>query len=346
MRITIVSDVPWGYGSPQIGYLRDSLFAGSSVIQYLVPNYPDRPLLSSNDVTPVLSEGNPFTWEGMIAFGKRAATQIDEFAPDKLIIVNPRSLAVLPYLKAPESGLIYYGLEPILDHGLNFLKSISLQKFHFNLGIFPNSERAQADASLLSIPATRVRILRNVPKLTRPLESNSEKNVLTYAGSLDPKWVNLQVLEEAGKVAPLEIWGHPTEKLSTSISNYYRGSLPHTRIADAYESTALSLIIWNPINFGTKNAAPNKFFEALSYGVPSVSFPYPQVVDLVAQYGIGFVAPDFTKKSFLRTLISAYEIVPSNQYQEMRKLCLDLHGNRLNWENESSIIVKEILSDQ
>jgi glycosyltransferase involved in cell wall biosynthesis len=346
MKISIVSDVPWGYGSPQIGYLRESLFAGDSEIQYLVPIYPDRPLLSSKGVTQVFSEGNPFTWEGMIAFGKRAAAQIEEFAPDKLIVVNPRSLAVLPYLKIPKSGLIYYGLEPILDHGLNFYKSISLQKFSFNMGIFPNTERAQADARLLSLPATNVRVIRNVPKLTPATKSNGERNVVTYAGGLDPKWVNLQVLEEVGNIAPLEIWGHVSEKFNTRISNFYRGDLPHSKIATAYESSALSLIIWNPINFGTRNAAPNKFFEAMSYGVPSVSFPYPQVVEFVTKYGIGFVSPDFTKESFLRTLSHAYETVPSHQYQEMRELCLDLHRSQLNWERESNAIVKEILSDQ
>lgn len=345
MRISIVSDVPWGYGSPQIGYMRDSLLAEAVEIQYLVPSYPDRPLLSSNGVIQVFSEGNPFTWEGMIAFGKRAAAQIEEFAPDKLIIVNPRSLTVLPYLNARERVVIYYGLEPILDHGVNFAKSISFQKFNFSLGIFPNTERAQADAQILSLPATRVRILRNVPKLSNFAESNKEKKTVTYAGALDWAWVNFHVLEKAASMVPLAIWGHTSAKIEASISKSYRGKLPHSDIGVAYESSAISLVIWNPINFGTRNAAPNKFFEAMSYGVPSVSFPYPQVVEFVTKYGIGFVSKDFSKESFLKTLWSAYKLVPSDQFREMQEQCLELHKTRLNWESESCTLVQEIISN-
>jgi glycosyltransferase involved in cell wall biosynthesis len=346
MKISIVSDVPWGYGSPQIGYLRDSLLAEAAEIQYLVPSYPDRPLLTSNGVSQVFSEGNPFTWEGMIAFGKRAAALIEKFAPDKLIIVNPRSLTVLPYLKSRDRALIYYGLEPILDHGVNFMKAISFQKFNFSLGVFPNIERAQTDAQILSLPAPRVRILRNVPKLSKFSESNSEKKIVTYAGALDWTWVNFHVLEKAASIVPLEIWGHTSRKIEATISKSYRGKLPHSNIGVAYESSAISLVVWNPINFGTRNAAPNKFFEAMSYGVPSVSFPYPQVVEFVTKYGIGFVSKDFSKESFLKTLREAYKLVPSDQFKEMRHQCVELHKTRLNWEIESNSLVKEIISDK
>jgi uncharacterized protein with HEPN domain len=243
-------------------------------------------------ITEILSEGNPFTWEGMIAFGKRAASKIDDFAPDKLIIANPRSLVVLPFLKTHGKNIIYYGLEPIVDHGTNFSQSISLQKFNFSLGIFPNIERAQVDSHLLTLPSTHVRIVRNVPKLLRNPELDTQKRIVTYAGALDSEWVNLQVLKEAASTVPLEIWGHTSKKIHPSIANSYRGNLPHSEIRRVYERTAISLIIWNPINFGTRNAAPNKFFEAISFGVPSVSFPYPQVVEFVAKHGIGFVSEE------------------------------------------------------
>ena len=345
MKISIVSDVPWGYGSPQIGYLRDSFLSEAVEVQYLVPSYPDRPLLTSDCVTQVFSEGNPFSWEGMVAFGKRAAAQIEKFAPDKIIFVNPRSLVVLAYLKARDRALIYYGLEPILDHGVNFMKLITLQKFNFNLGVFPNIERAQVDAQILSLPAARLRILRNVPRFSKFTESDSEKKNVTYAGALDWTWVNFNVLEEAASIFPLEIWGYTSEKIPATISKSYRGKLPHSNIRVAYESSVLSLVIWNPINFGTRNAAPNKFFEAMSYGVPSVSFPYPQVVELVTKYGIGFVSKDFSSESFLKTLREAYKLVPSDQFREMKHQCLELHKTRLNWESESYSLVKEIISN-
>jgi hypothetical protein len=345
MRISIVSDVPWGYGSPQISYLRDSLLAEGIEVQYLVPSYPDRPLLKLEGVTEILSEGNPFTWEGMIAFGKRAASKIDDFAPDKLIIANPRSLVVLAFLKTRGKNIIYYGLEPIVDHGKNFLRSISLQKFDFTLGLFPNVERAQADSHVLSMPSTRVRIVRNVPKLLKSPELDTQKEIVTYAGALDSEWVNFEVLKEAATRVPLEIWGHTSKKIHPAIANSYRGNLPHSEIRRVYERTALSLIIWNPINFGTRNAAPNKFFEAISFGVPSVSFPYPQVVELVAKYGIGFVSKDFSKESFLRTLNNAYSLISTSEFREMQELCLELHTNQLNWEIESKSLIHEIISN-
>jgi hypothetical protein len=345
MRICIISDVPWGYGSPQVGYLRDSLLSENLDIQYLVPNYPDRKVFTSDGVTQIFSEGNPFTREGMIAFGKRSADRISEFEPDKIIIVNPRSLVVLPFLKMSNTEFIYYGLEPILDHGLSFLKSLVMQKFKFSLGIFPNTERAFADADLLSIPASQVRILRNVPRLSSYVPTAQSKTAVTYAGALDWSWVNLNVLEKATRIVPLEIWGHPTETIPNSIAKSYRGNLPHSKVGVAYESSALSLVIWNPINFGTRNAAPNKFFEALSYGVPSVSFPFPQVVEHVTKYGIGFVSKDFSSESFLRALSHAYKMVPSNEFKEMQEQCLNLHKTQLNWETESHALVQEITSD-
>ena len=345
MKISIVSDVPWGYGSPQISYLRDSLLAEGIEIQYLVPSYPDRPLLKLDGITEILSECNPFTWEGMIAFGKRAASKIGDFAPDKLIIANPRSLVVLPFLRTSGKNVIYYGLEPIVDHGTNFLQSISLQKFNFSLGIFPNIERAQADSHLLALPSTHVRIVRNVPKLLRNPELDSQKKIVTYAGTLDSEWVNFQVLKEAASTVPLEIWGHTSKKIHPSIANSYRGNLPHSEIRRVYERTAISLIIWNPINFGTRNAAPNKFFEAMSFGVPSVSFPYPQVVEFVGKFGIGFVSEDFSKESFLRTLKYAYRSIQTDQFRAMQEHCLELHKNQLNWESESKSLIQEIVSN-
>jgi hypothetical protein len=345
MRISIVSDIPWGYGSPQVGYLKDSLGARKIEIQFIVPSYSERPLLLADGITEILGEGRPFSWEGMVGFGKRAAKLVSKFDPNKIVIVNPRSLAAIPFLKKSDADMIYYGLEPITDHGKGFTSVIALQKFQFQIGIFPNIERAIADATTLSIPPKQIRIIRNVPKLSdhSPTITNKEKGI-TYVGSLDAGWVNLEVLDYAASLAPLKIWGHAEKKLSPKISQSYQGALPHSQIGKAFGQADLSLILWKPVNFGTKNAAPNKFFEAMSFGVPSVSFPYPQVVELVSKHGIGFVADSFSIKSFNTILTETYKMVESQQFKEIKEMCLILHKNKLNWELESAAVIDEIIS--
>ena len=95
MKITIISDVPWGYGSPQISYLKSSLEARNIKVQLIVPCYSDRPLLSTSDAIQIISEGSPFTWEGMVSFGKRAANEVALFAPDKISVPTPDLVSVL-----------------------------------------------------------------------------------------------------------------------------------------------------------------------------------------------------------------------------------------------------------
>lgn len=345
MKITIISDVPWGYGSPQISYLKSSLEARRIEVQLIVPCYSDRPLLSTSNAIQIITEGSPFTWEGMVSFGKRAANEVSIFAPDKIIVINPRSLTTLPFLKTKEVDVVYYGLEPIVDHARDFLRFIRLQTFHFQLGVFPNIERATADSEILGLSISQVRIVRNVSRLRESFSTSGDHKKVTYTGSLDPLWVDFEVLEEAAKSFPVEIWGHAMGKLPASLTNSYQGNLPHSEISMAFERAALSLIIWKPINFGTRNAAPNKFFEALSYGVPCVSYPYPHVAQTINKYGIGFISEEFNKGSLLKTLGNAYKLLSSNMFKEMKEMCLQLHKNHLNWEIESLPVIEEIIQN-
>jgi hypothetical protein len=300
MRSLILSNVPWGYGTPQVKFLKNSIeeVLGSDCIS-ICPTYDSRPILEELNVESVITKEPSFSLLGLSEYLRMSAKRINQMKPDNLILVNPDMLFALPLLKYKPRVITYYGLEP-LDQARFSLSMLRKKMKNVDIALFPESNRLKRDAIEFTNLDAIFEILNTQSEQSSSL--NCKETDLIYAGTLDPGWIEFGYLEQIDKHYELKVFGDATEvpkNMSSILKNFY-GLLSENDLRFEIAKSKFSIVCWKPNNFSLLNAAPNKLFQSLSCGTPVITYPYPQAIKLGESFSGIFVAEDFSIQSLIK----------------------------------------------
>ena len=343
MKTLIVSDVPFGYGSGQVAYLRDSLSKIGHEVNIICPSYESRPVIPDVSVEIVITRNPAFTLQGHKEFLEEVKGKLKRSDYNHIVIVNPKNLFILKYL-GKEYLITYYGLETLENQFYSYRYAKKLFN-KVDLAIFPESNRLERDERYFP-PQTDFFLVFNSTPLPINQKGNSKKERdIIYAGNLDPDQVDIAAILELAKLAKVEVYGDLTEYKQSNLLEIYRGLLSGEDVMSELMNSRFSLVAWKPNNFSQRNASPNKLFQAISVGVPIISYPYPQAKEIVQRYGIGILAENFESSSLVQAGRKAMELKLSD-YEEMSERALHAFCNDLNWENQISPYILKITGYQ
>lgn len=361
--VVTVSDTVLGYGSSQVLSLTRSIaeyLGGSHKI--FQPFVPQRKFIDlSNDgycIETVTTVEHPWSWVGRIQYLKRVAKSINAHRPDVLVLPNYNMLAIIELLNYRPRKIIHLALEDMEQFGGSFWAKNIISKIkqlakEVDIWIFPEENRAMHDCSTLDIPYDRIGILYNVTTDLRSTQPATERNgKIIYAGSVDFDRTAAQFFSSPAVVeSAIDVFGSlsgsarqkqdfltTTQSVKSKLK--YFGELPAASLADRLPSYAYSLVYWFPNNFALRNAAPNKFFQAIASGVPVVAAPHPQCIALINRYGCGITLKNWEFDTFVLGLKSAMRKIGTPAYQEMINGCNEAFARELNWENQFKKIEK------
>ncbi len=355
--IITVADTMMGYGSPQVIHfvrsLSDILGCNYFIFQPFLPQkkFIDLTHLSFN-IETINTIEHPWSWIGRTQYLKRVASRLNEIKPDILILSNYTLLPIVDFLKFKPQYIIHQVLEELDQFGdslvgRNILKRIKRIAPRVDFWIFPEQNRAIHDAYVLGIPYEKISIFYNVLDQLDGFEDITKKNKrFLYAGSVDfnrtvaKYFTNVQVYEK-----PIDVFGEisgPSKECEQFQENLkrpkskirYFGEVSAEVINKKLSEYSFSLVYWFPISFSTRNAAPNKFFQAIAAGVPVLAAPHPQCIELINRYNCGIVLKDWSEKSFLSGLNLAMHLFDTKDYEAMLDGCKKAYNHELSWNRQ------------
>lgn len=80
------------------------------------------------------------------------------------------------------------------------------------------------------------------------------------------------------------------------------GAVPYSDLAPTLNASDVGVFLLPPRTFSYAHALPNKFFDFVQARLGIVVGPTPEMAELVAEHGLGWVTDDFTVDSLVRVL--------------------------------------------
>jgi hypothetical protein len=292
-RLVTISDVVMGYGSPQITNFSESLcrLLGTTgvIFQPLVPNRKIVGLDSSLlRLETIHAAAHPHSPQGLPEYQLQCTKWINRIKPDVLVICNYNMLDVVEGLAYRPRKIVHLALEDLESatsglFGQARLASIRRQSAMIDLWLFPESNRALHDASCLGIKEDSISIFYNLVESTQSKLSGLEKRKrMVYAGTLNFETSAGRYIFDA-EIAPFpmdvygDLQGDPAsmsemEKKVTYLRGLgsdmcqlkWYGQISASRLSELLPFYSFSLVYWRPIRHALLNAAPNKFFQAVT----------------------------------------------------------------------------------
>jgi len=361
--IVTVADTVLGYGSSQILSLTRSLaelIGGEH--QIFQPFVPQRKFIDlSKDgycIETVTTVEHPWSWIGRMQYLRRVAKSINAHRPDVLLLPNYNLIPIIDLLDYRPRKIIHLALEDMDQFGDSYWAKHIVRKMkqhakNIDLWIFPEQNRAIHDCKLLDIPYDRTCVLYNVTTEAQPARPASDRNGKTiYAGSVDFDRTAAHFFSSPSVAAEaIDVFGN----LSGSDSQKqdflgatrspdsrlrYFGEISASTLGYQLPTYAYSLVYWFPTTWALRNAAPNKFFQAIASGVPVVAAPHPQCISLIQRYECGIALKDWEFDTFVSGLKSATRKIGTPQYQDMVEGCHEAYAKELNWDSQFRKIEK------
>jgi glycosyltransferase involved in cell wall biosynthesis len=355
MKVLAVSDVSIGYGSSQIPsivqFLGDLYNAEKIIIE---PDQIERP--SKKDLFPnikiqrIITNTHPHSPGGRIEYVLDASKLVEKIKPDILIICTTFTLPVLFKINFRPKKVIYYSLEAI-SHYTGDLEMNQIIDSKVDLIVFPEENRA---AKHIEITKTKVPtcIVYNCTNSSQPevIPVDKRNGKILYSGGLHTKTAYEYFLNDKLQQYPIDLYGlveDPSQSqrddiqrkfLALSRNVKYKGYLSANKLREIRKYYLYSLVIWLPVDENTTYACPNKFFEALSNGIPPITAPHPQGKMICKRYDCGIVMEDFSFESFLKSIKFAMEI-EKPRYQELVNNCIYAVTKELHWEKQMDKVV-------
>jgi glycosyltransferase involved in cell wall biosynthesis len=361
--VATVADTVLGYGSSQIlalTYSLAELIGGQH--QIFQPFVPQRKFIDLNKkgycFETIATIEHPWSWIGRMQYLRRAAKLINDSRPDILILPNYNMIPIIALLDYRPKKIIHLVLEDMEQFGVNYWANHIVMKIKqlvekIDLWIFPEQNRAIHDCKMLGIPFDRICLFYNVTTEKPLVRAASDRNgKVIYAGSVDfdrtvahylaSPPVAAQAIDVFGNLSGSEHQKQDFLAATRASENRlrYLGEIPAETLAEQLPSYAYSLVYWFPVNWALRNAAPNKFFQAIASGVPALAAPHPQCRLLIERYGCGIVLKDWEFHTFLSGLKAATAIIGASAYQEMVEGCQVACVKELNWNNQFRKIEK------
>jgi len=353
VKIVGVSDASLGYGSPQIPMFMQSLaiyYGTKSMI--IEPDTPGKPPL--HDLYPDLlikrmyTGIHPYSTAGRIRYIMAAAKEINKLRPDILVIFCTYSFPVLFKIKYRPRFVIYYAIELISMYGSFDIMMNRYGAPFVDLVIFPEENRAAIDierCSLHNLPIVIVynsaATLSQANYIVHPRQRNGR---IISAGTIGAELTFAEYfLHEKMQSMPIDVYGpfegikkkELAEAFHSLIGNVrYCGYVDLQYLARIRRHYSFSIVIWNPAVERGLYAPSNKFFEAISDGVPPITAPHPQHKMFVQRYKCGIVMKDWSFDSFYEAIQHALKIYGTEEYDAMVENCRRAFLEELNWEKQ------------
>jgi glycosyltransferase involved in cell wall biosynthesis len=350
MRIGCVSDVCLGYGSPQIGFIAESLAelygADTLVVEPRIPSLPPRHNAFPNfRIERARTAFEPYSTVGRMDYVLEVTRILDEWEPDVLVICCTFTLPVLFKLRKRPAYVIYYSYESIPHYGEFDVMMNRQLEGRVDLVIFPEKNRAALELGRCCFGDAPTVIVYNCPRRTsRPaLPRQARNGRFLYAGKIDPVETFAEYYTKPSvKAYSIDLYGPIT--LDEEKQGAYRGALQESvqycgrlessELAELRRQYIYSLIMWNPRTENQLYAAPNKFFEAIADGVPPLAGPHPQCKQIVDAYGCGLLLGDWSEGAFALGLDRAAKLYQTAAWDEMVANCGHAFRTELNWERQ------------
>lgn len=349
-----VSDVVFGYGSPQISSLLCAVArhyqAGQTVL--LEPSTTTQPpanrLASVSCPLTIKTVGtrcDPHKrTAGRIEYAYRAARHINALRPEIVVIFCTYSLPALFKLRYRPALTIYHSLETITAYGAFDTRMNRYLSGLVDLIIFPEENRAVSDTRRCGFHGIPKVIMYNVSddrgQARAPLPSRLRNGRILCAGTIDRERTFARWFHDAQmRGVPLDLcgkiggWKDPmqfTKALPDSTN--YLGFLDGPTCREMLRDYAYSVVVWNPVDENTLFAAPNKLFESISAGVPPICAPHPQCRLLLDRYQCGILMKDWTFLSFHQAIQRGLSLLGTSAYDRMVSNCSDAVEEELNWD--------------
>jgi hypothetical protein len=123
------------------------------------------------------------------------------------------------------------------------------------------------------------------------------KNMIEITTRLDNRFtLDLYLTGNLNHIAQLR------EQASKCSRICIRAPVPFTRIIEMLNSYDIGFYYLEPNGLNLTYSLPNKFFEFVQGRLALAIGPSPDMAEIVKEYGIGFIAPEFTVEAMVETL--------------------------------------------
>lgn len=354
-RVLCLSDVAPGYGSPQVQHFAASIASmlSDAEVLFLCPDQKGRvrqdAIYKDFEVRRVTTFLPPYDSGFAIEFNQVIAKVIREWKPSVVIASHGWVLpGVLRCANQPFS-LIYYMLESLAHQveGIGaWAMDINVDAFErADVVVTPERRRLAHDIQMLEVmPAREVEMYNTSLKVdTSALPAQERKRAILVAGSIGPDALTEMLLAIPESV-PVSVAGpSDTVKAQKSLGQLrnatnitYFGMLPVDKVRDLRAKYAYSLVMWAPTDINRIYAAPNKFFESVAAGTPSICAPHPQCREIIRKYDCGILMRDWSEEALAEAVEEAMMIFDENpnRYDELVRNCGIAFREELNWESQ------------
>ncbi len=336
----LLSDVAPGFGSPQVLRLANALsrYLGEPATIIAPAGGPESAAAAERagvGLIAVATHDPVSTFTGEIEFCLLAARELDHYQPRAVVLCAMLGAGAIARMRYRPEVRLYYGYEHTDGRMPWTERAFARMKGLFQLAIFPEPHRAALDAPRLSLDATPIHIrLNSVSPLAPPRAAGARNGRAFYGGLIHPVHTYGNAL--FGRTfadIPLDIYGRmegfedpaaTLDQLNESGSSVtYHGRVPaDSRYHATLASAATAIIAWAPLSEHTYFACPNKFFEAIALGVPPVTTPHPQPARIIARFGCGVVAEDFTPAALRRAVLETLDSQGGPHFEQLVSACL------------------------
>lgn len=363
--ILAVSDISLGYGSPQIIAFLQSMAKFYDCQAYVIetdePHRPPTVLKNTDRLTVHRSISAQQYWclSAHIERNFEALEIAKEHKPHTIILFSPLQLPFVKNLPYKPAQVILYLLE--ID-AVMYARAMREYAGYVDYYIFPEYERMRYILGQVQRrPYPKSSLLFNCVEREEgvtPKTSDRRNGKIAYAGTLSRELTLAhEFLEAPLKTLPLDIFGNfsgfDAVSLRDNFQNQreksstvqYRGYVPNSRLRHMLAEYAFSFVRWNPdagINY--RYACPNKFFEAITMGVPPIAAPHPQCLQIINTYECGILADDFSSQGMYKATKFALNMLGSSKYDRMVERCLAAYEEKFCWSKQFEIFSRSLPS--
>lgn len=350
-HIAVVSDVSLGYGSPQVLALARSLgHYFRSPVQVFEPDQsgraPCEPEGAPLPIHRVATASAPYSRAGRIEYVLKTAEALNHYRPEIVVVFNSFCLPVLAKLKHRPRCSIYALSEMVRPYGRFAVEVNRFLASQVDLLIFPEENRARIDVQRCGFSRIPLALMYNVhdAPAAAPVAPNERNGRLFYGGAIgsDAGMADYFLRSEMDHT-PLDLYGDVTgpdrdalrQRLTQAVHGpQYLGCIDARKLAARRRRYTYSIVMYRPALEHTRYAAPNKFFDAITDGVPPIVAPHPQCKMIVERYRCGIVMRDWSFEAYRDAVGRAMSLVGTKRYARMVENCQRAVREELNWATQ------------
>jgi glycosyltransferase involved in cell wall biosynthesis len=193
----------------------------------------------------------------------------------------------------------------------------------------------------------KMEVVRNVPYAKMPAKEPSQrvknivndiekqkqkgKKIIIYQGSVNVGRGMEQMIKAMPLLTDFVFYivgdGDIIHKLQTNKQVVFTGKIPADELPYVTKNADVGINILENKGLNYYYALPNRIFDYMRAGIPSVSIDFPEIRSIVEKYNAGILITDYTPEKLSKAIIQAVE----NKKQIK---------NDLSWEDESKKIIE------